>query len=308
MNKNACLCGRKFLYGGIGASLSLLVCCWIWHCHMVSAHQIQQDILHAKTLLKNVRASLKSQNRTPYHKINDQIENIEKNHLNNHIKNHSMELALRKKQFWLMEMTTLGFCGYFCLVMLKKFKSDTNDLEEINAKVQFINVRRGDESRLLKAPPLFDYLTKVASRTGFEWAIKREFLRARSMNLPLTVAFIDIDGFKKFNQTHGYERGNHVLQSVADIIQEFLRETDVVARYYGDAFAVILFDTSGDQALKIMEAIRIAIESRLNSDITVSIGISVFRPSMQSQHELRAHAHRAQNMIKHMGGDGIKIA
>lgn len=95
---------------------------------------------------------------------------------------------------------------------------------------------------------------------------------------------IDVDHFKVFNDAHGHLRGNEALITVAGLLRQFARETDVVARYGGEEFAVILPKTNRPQAARLAERLRAAVEacqipggeSQPGGRLTISLGAAVF--------------------------------
>jgi len=126
-----------------------------------------------------------------------------------------------------------------------------------------------------------DPLTELFNHRYFQETLAHEFIRARRYSKPLSLMVIDIDFFKKFNDTWGHLVGDQVLRHVAAIFKNSVREQiDTVARYGGEEFAVILPETSLDGAKLFAERIRSKVEqSRLNHDgnelsVTLSIGVS----------------------------------
>jgi len=84
----------------------------------------------------------------------------------------------------------------------------------------------------------------------------REVARAKRKKTPLSLAMIDIDLFKQINDTYGHSAGNRVIQTLLHLLKQRLREADLVGRYGGEEFAIILSDTDGDAAGKVMDSIR----------------------------------------------------
>lgn len=126
-----------------------------------------------------------------------------------------------------------------------------------------------------------DPLTELFNHRYFQETLAHEFIRARRYSKPLSLMVIDIDFFKKFNDTWGHLVGDQVLRHVAAIFKNSVREQiDTVARYGGEEFAFILPETSLDGAKLFAERIRSKVEqSRLNHDgnelsVTLSIGVS----------------------------------
>lgn len=129
-----------------------------------------------------------------------------------------------------------------------------------------------------------DGLTKVNNRKFFDKKVKEEVSRAVRYGHNLSLLFMDVDKFKSVNDTYGHPVGDKVLKSIARIIGESIRDTDIVCRYGGEEFVVILPETSPEQAIilakRISNVVKDAILARSNKKEkesirgTVSIGIA----------------------------------
>jgi diguanylate cyclase (GGDEF)-like protein len=132
-----------------------------------------------------------------------------------------------------------------------------------------------------------DPLTKLSNRRTLDLHLDEEWRRARRNGSPMSVLFIDIDHFKRLNDTYGHAVGDEVLAAIADCIASVARRSiDIVARYGGEEFAVVLPDTVSNTAIHVAEKIRRVIETlRVKSlppdhgGVTVSIGVATCRPS-----------------------------
>lgn len=129
----------------------------------------------------------------------------------------------------------------------------------------------------------FDLLTGLANRRYFERAAQKAVTHARQRGSPLSVLALDLDFFKRVNDTYGHAAGDRVLQVVARLFERVLRDTDLAARIGGEEFAAILLDTPLEQALAIAERIRatvqntpIILEGGQTISQTVSIGIAAY--------------------------------
>ncbi len=132
----------------------------------------------------------------------------------------------------------------------------------------------------LKPAGLTDGLTGVNNRRYFDQRLIEEVARSLRTRQKLSCLFIDIDHFKKVNDTYGHPFGDLVLQKVAKLIRGQLRSTDVVARYGGEEFAVLLAQAGRDLALEIAQRIRRSVEDarfdlaeRGSVSVSVSIGV-----------------------------------
>lgn len=127
-----------------------------------------------------------------------------------------------------------------------------------------------------------DPLTDVANRRHLSVRLEEEYLRSRRYERPLSVGMLDIDHFKKLNDTYGHPAGDHALVEVAKVIKETLRCHDFVARYGGEEFVMVLPETPADRAMMAFERVRSAIErSEIVYDgqripVTASLGVASF--------------------------------
>lgn len=150
----------------------------------------------------------------------------------------------------------------------------------------------------LKYLGLIDNLTGVNNRRFFEQRLQEETARVNRSNTPISCLFVDIDQFKKINDTHGHQIGDQVLRHVAQIIRAQVRAIDIVARYGGEEFTVILLQAGAIKAKEVAERIRTTIEQEnYFSDngqripLTVSIGINALLPD-KGQNDVKAVAKR----------------
>lgn len=133
---------------------------------------------------------------------------------------------------------------------------------------------------LLEAQAGTDALTSVLNRRALESAVQREIAACRRRASPLTVLAIDLDHFKALNDTHGHAAGDAMLAATARLLQQGLRNTDLVARYGGEEFIVVLPERDSERAGEIaerlrarMEALRVEFEGHALS-VTASFGIA----------------------------------
>ncbi len=132
---------------------------------------------------------------------------------------------------------------------------DTFLLEQLAAKVSLClsNVTAHEKLEFLA---YHDPLTGLLNRRVMETALKREVSRARRYEMPLSVVFMDLDYFKTVNDTYGHETGDKLLVHLAQNLEKKSRETDIVARFAGDEFVIILPETDSDQAEALMNRIK----------------------------------------------------
>ena len=138
----------------------------------------------------------------------------------------------------------------------------------------------------LKRTGLTDALTSLNNRRFFDQRIIEEIERSRRNDQPLSCLFIDIDFFKRINDDYGHPAGDKVLQQVAKRLNEHMRRSDVLARFGGEEFAILLCNTAADTALDTAERLRNAIEAnplctadQKTLTLTISIGVATSYPA-----------------------------
>ncbi len=125
-----------------------------------------------------------------------------------------------------------------------------------------------------------DGLTNLYNRRHFELTFDREFKRARRYKSDLSIAVIDIDLFKSFNDTYGHSCGDYVLKELAYLLVENFRQTDIIFRYGGEEFVILLTETPLENAMIPLERLRREVENNnfrykgQNLKVTISGGIS----------------------------------
>jgi diguanylate cyclase (GGDEF)-like protein len=153
-----------------------------------------------------------------------------------------------------------------------------------------------------------DSLTGLYNRAYFEDALRRRIEFANRRTDALSVAIIDVDHFKEVNDTRGHGMGDIALQQIARLIGSQGRETDVVARYGGDEFAMLMPGTPAEAAVKVADRIRHLVETAQISDIplSLSIGIAACPTDATALTELLDLADEAMYEVKERGGNGVR--
>jgi diguanylate cyclase (GGDEF)-like protein len=175
-----------------------------------------------------------------------------------------------------------------------------------------------DNALLLKheqALSVTDDLTHLFNSRYLNIVLRRETKRASRSGRPLSLLFIDLDGFKGVNDTHGHLFGSRALVEAAAVIRGSARETDVVARFGGDEFALVLPDTGGEGAFAVGERIRERIADYkflagdgLDIHLTASVGVATLPDVAASAEELVQAADKAMYAVKDSGKNGIQAA
>ena len=163
----------------------------------------------------------------------------------------------------------------------KLSKRDISYLEQLTRQSAITINRANTYSKVLQYATL-DALTNLNNRRQFEVRLKQEIATTKRQKNPLCAMMIDIDFFKKVNDTYGHASGDAVLRTVASIIKEHLRESDIPSRYGGEEFAVLLPYTHIEEAKIVGERLRKAVEEtpipidKKNINVTISMGLAEF--------------------------------
>lgn len=159
-----------------------------------------------------------------------------------------------------------------------------------------------------------DGLTGVFNRMYLHDKLKEELLRAQELNYPLTLAIFDIDHFKKFNDTYGHLFGDKVLKSIAEVVGGALRNGDILARFGGEEFIIILPRTSVLEAYQKIDNLRIKISRNVVADnlvsatVTASFGIAGYPHHASTDNELLRFADDALYDAKKAGRNCVMVA
>lgn len=189
-------------------------------------------------------------------------------------------------------------------------------------RIIFLNIRRAKISekihRIHTSELLHlsqnDELTKISNRRNFDEMMDTYYEQSRQDETPLSILFIDVDFFKKYNDFYGHQKGDDVISSIAKSIKNAIRHMDFVARYGGEEFVVLLPETDAHGAYAVASNIYRAIErleiphemSEVSPFVTISLGITVFKGEVDlSKAELLGIADQALYRAKQLGRNQI---
>lgn len=150
---------------------------------------------------------------------------------------------------------------------------------------------------------ILDGLTNIYNYRYFHEIIEKEINRAKRYNQIFSLLMIDIDDFKKYNDTQGHLSGDKLLKQIALFLKETVRAADTVFRYGGDEFIILLPMIPKEQALKAAERLQNAIKQ--NFSLTISIGISSFPEDGKDKKSAIKKADLALYQAKHLGRNKI---
>jgi len=158
-----------------------------------------------------------------------------------------------------------------------------------------------------------DGLTGLYNRRHFEYNIEREFLRAKRYKSNLSLAIIDIDYFKKINDTYGHQFGDYVLRELSNLMPASFRKTDMIYRYGGEELTVILTETDLQNAFIPLDRLREKIAQHKfvyngeETNVTISIGVSTNFFNIQHERDLVKSADSALYKAKQEGRNRVVV-
>lgn len=166
------------------------------------------------------------------------------------------------------------------------------------ASIVSVCIENAISQETLRQLSIIDMLTKVNNRRSFDQELIRELSRASRNQYSMSCLFIDLDHFKRINDTYGHQTGDKVLTEAAQVIKSQLRSTDFMARYGGEEFAILLPGCDSERATRVAESVRQAVSTvSFRSDdqqtfqITLSIGVSCCLPKPHPDCDLLNDAH-----------------
>lgn len=185
-------------------------------------------------------------------------------------------------------------------------------------RLEILNIIASQSAISIENASLFhlatiDGLTGLYVHRYFQLLLDKEIERSRRYNRPFSLAMMDIDNFKHFNDTYGHQTGDEVLKGVARVLKDKIRSTDIAARYGGEEFVLIFPETDSEQAVTACEKIRKSVEDmqvphgRDVLSITISLGAATFPVHADGKHYLIASADKAMYVAKRGGKNRVSV-
>ena len=194
----------------------------------------------------------------------------------------------------------------------EKVDSRTRELKAANDALGKVNEELGDAVEKLGHLARTDALTGLFNRRAFTEALDVELRRTERHERPFSLLMIDVDYFKKYNDSFGHPDGDRLLIALGETFRENLRAMDVVARYGGEEFAVILGETHTEDAVRVADKLRMAVREKVFREagdgkpaarVTVSIGVATYPQDASSGTGLISQADQALYLAKEAGRD-----
>lgn len=188
----------------------------------------------------------------------------------------------------------------------------TKQMEQLNDS----NLKVLDANKRLQEMSIRDGLTTLFNRRHFDGRLEEEVQRARRYARKFALEMIDIDHFKRVNDTYGHTCGDEILKQIAQIMRENTRDTDVICRYGGEEFSILLIETDEESAYDHAERLREAVAAFLftngqdpvNEKVTISVGLAFFPQDGSDSQMLVESADSALYAAKRGGRNQVKRA
>jgi diguanylate cyclase (GGDEF)-like protein/PAS domain S-box-containing protein len=195
---------------------------------------------------------------------------------------------------------------------------DITERKQAEQKIQDLIQQLEVEKKAALLNANTDSLTGLPNRRFFDEALNKEIRRAKRTGAPLSLIMLDVDHFKKFNDSYGHVAGDECLRQIGTTLKSLVgRATDIVARYGGEEFVAILTNTDQNGALTLAERIRKAVEgleiphasSKISDYVTVSLGVvTVNAPMVMTPEQIVGLADEAMYSAKRAGRNQVSVA
>jgi two-component system chemotaxis family response regulator WspR len=179
-----------------------------------------------------------------------------------------------------------------------------------NTALIALNREMEEANRMISELARYDTLTGLVNRRVLDEELEREALRCQRQTRALTVIMLDIDNFKFVNDTFGHAMGDHVLRNLGKFFATQMRPYDLISRYGGEEFLILLSETDIDAAVEIAERIRMGLSELVilgyPDSITASFGVATMPPG-ESPNQLVSHADLALYRAKEKGRNRVEV-
>ena len=184
----------------------------------------------------------------------------------------------------------------------QEFKKEKKELMSTISNILAMSLKNAQEYHKLKEMTVRDGLTGIYNHKGFRDFLQREFQRARRYNKPLSLIMIDVDNFKAINDSLGHQAGDYILRELTGCLKGSVRNTDIVARYGGDEFAILLPEAEMDQTEVLVKRVLRTIKNHSfewgpkRIKVEISYGIST-TSELEKGEEVEEFLHKADSRL-----------
>ncbi|WP_102398773.1 diguanylate cyclase domain-containing protein [Haloimpatiens massiliensis] len=264
-----------------------------------------------------------------YHNIYDFLPNLDKNYFRKSLKQvlndgykmffsaamhkeiiingHYLNLKISRLQTDYSKLLLLEFTNVTNqFIRINQLKNYINQLSSLNKKLKYKEVQ-------IKKLAYYDKLTNVPNRTLFYKIVEKFLINADRTKSLLALMFVDVDNFKFINDTYGHKSGDNILISVANSLNNCTRKGDIVARFGGDEFLILLPNIKNPNDYKVIVS-RILNERNkpiyCNGEkikVSLSIGVSLYPFDGKSLDELISNADKSMYIVKNNGGNNFTL-
>ena len=182
-----------------------------------------------------------------------------------------------------------------------------NDLKILDMIIQqaTIAIENANHCRELEYLSTIDFLTGLYNYRYFRRILKQEVDRSKRHSNPMCLVMFDVDDFKSYNDAYGHLEGDYALKEISRVLKENLRMLDIICRYAGDEFVIVLIETDIIQVKIVAEKIKKAVSNlELKRQVTLSIGISAYHKN-NDEHDFILKTDQALYQAKKEGKDGV---
>ena len=191
-------------------------------------------------------------------------------------------------------------------LLLESYKKLAHRMESLAYENEAVATQLVELNRSLDLATRVDPMTGLANRRYIKEKVEQEYSRAQRHNRTFSIILADIDGFKRINDTYGYNAGDDVLVEIARVFRGCIRHEDVCARWGGEEFLILLPETTLEGALAVAQKIHESVAmtefkaTKPGIRTTVSIGLSEYKPG-QALFECVSRADHALHQAKKTG-------
>ncbi len=201
-------------------------------------------------------------------------------------------------------------CGIFTFLDVSDLETSQREHEETKDLLDTTLREHADESAAVAYLAITDALTGISNRRGLDAGLSDELSRAERYSSTFSILVLDLDHFKAVNDDYGHEMGDHALRAVAQLLKRECREPDLVGRWGGDEFMMVLPETGSAEAREVAFRVRERIEEEKIAGIrhlTTSFGVASYEPG-DTADSLFMRADRALYAAKSGGRNRVEVA